>query len=362
MISQWECDWDRRVKNDKDLTQFVTQQAAALMEPLQPRDAFFGGRTNAVRLHHHVTRPEETIRYQDVTSLYPWVNKYATYPVGHPTILTDIDHVDVTRYFGLCKVTIVPPRGLFHPVLPFRCGGKLVFPLCKTCVEGEMSKPLLDRRATCQHEENQRALIGTWCTPEVEEAVEQGYRIVKIHEVWHFPETQRKQHLFAPYVDTWLRLKTESSGYPHWATTYDEKVRYRSNCYQREGITLDTSQIRKNAGRKVTAKLMLNSFWGKFGENLRKSSTATVTTPAQLYDLVTDPLKDVTAIRICSPDVLEVVFTVHDDECVENGKTNLFVACFTTCHARLKLYSYLKQLGQQVLYFDTDCHLQPRAG
>ena len=29
-------------------------------------------------------------------------------------------------------------------------------------------------------------------------------------------------------------------------------------------------KIEKNLGRKVTAKLMLNSFWGKFGEQVNK--------------------------------------------------------------------------------------------
>ena len=34
---------------------------------------------------------------------------------------------------------------------------------------------------------------------------------------------------------------------------------------------------------------------------------------------------------------------------------NIFVACFTTCWARLKLYEGIKQLElEQVLYFDTD--------
>ena len=347
VVSQWECDWDRLAKSDADLSTFVAQQSDA-SAPLQPRDAFFGGRTNAVRLHHRASRAGETIRYQDVTSLYPWVTKYALYPVGHPTILTDIEHVDVTQYFGICKITIIPPRGLFHPVLPYRHGGKLVFPLCKTCVEKEMEKSLWERSATCLHDDAHRAITGTWCTPEVVEAVERGYRVTRIHEVWNFALSQRKIKLFALYVDTWLRLKTESSGYPRWANTEEEKRRYVSNYAEREGISLQPDQIRKNAGRKATAKLMLNSFWGKFGENLRKSSTSTVTTPAELYGLVTNPLNVVTAIRICSREVLEVVYSTHDDE------TNLFVASFTTCHARLKLYSYLHRLDQQVLYFDTD--------
>ena len=112
--------------------------------------------------------------------------------------------------------------------------------------------------------------------------------------------------------------------------------------------------ISKTPGSKASAKLMLNSFWGKFGENLRKSSTRQITHPSKLYELVTDPLKVVTSLRVFTEDVLEAVYTTRDDECVENGRTNLFIAAFTTCHARLKFYSYLKALEMQVLYFDTD--------
>lgn len=34
--------------------------------------------------------------------------------------------------------------------------------------------------------------------------------------------------------------------------------------------------------------------------------------------------------------------------------TNIFIAAFTTCHARLKLYGELNKLKKDVLYFDTD--------
>ena len=37
-----------------------------------------------------------------------------------------------------------------------------------------------------------------------------------------------------------------------------------------------------------------------------------------------------------------------------SDRTNIFIAAFTTCWARLKLYSYLEKLGEQVLYYDTD--------
>lgn len=47
-------------------------------EPLLPRDAFFGGRTNAIKLHHQVAA-NERIMYYDVTSEYPYINKYGRY-------------------------------------------------------------------------------------------------------------------------------------------------------------------------------------------------------------------------------------------------------------------------------------------
>ena len=339
--TKWECQWKSEVKRaEGDLSEWLTNWNP--VSPLEPRDAFFGGRTNAVRLHHECLVEGETILYQDVTSLYPWVNKYALYPTGHPTIITTFaDDKDLGDYFGIVKLTILPPRGLYHPVLPLRQGGKLTFPLCRTCVEVQMALPMEDRTWRCDHSAEQRRLTGTWCTPEVREAVRRGYSIVQLHEVWHFPPNQQKFGLFRDYVNTWLKNKTEASGYPHWADTDEKKNQYVANYAQKEGIHLEPSNIEKNPGRKATAKLMLNSFWGKFGENLRKSSTGQVTQPAELYAIVTDPLKEVTGLRIYSEDVMEVVFTAADNECVENGKTNLFVAAFTTCHARLKLYSYL---------------------
>ena len=77
----------------------------------------------------------------------------------------------------------------------------------------------------------QRALTGTWCTPELEKAVEQGYVVVKIHEVWHFP--QSRQGLFAEYVNTWLKIKEEASGWPAGCTTQGSQAQHIHNYARR---------------------------------------------------------------------------------------------------------------------------------
>lgn len=38
----------------------------------------------------------------------------------------------------------------------------------------------------------------------------------------------------------------------------------------------------------------------------------------------------------------------------QDANTNIFVAAFTTCYARLKLYSEIEKLDRAVLYMDTD--------
>ena len=57
---------------------------------------------------------------------------------------------------------------------------------------------------------------------------------------------------------------------------------------------------------------------------------------------------------ICSEDVMEVVTTRTEEEYVKRFKTNLFIAIFTTAHARFKLYEVLETLQERVLYYDTD--------
>ena len=349
LVVEWECRWQKKIKASPDLQSFLNTMTE--IPPLNPRDAFFGGRTGAVALYHEVAQGEK-IYYVDVTSLYPWVNKTAMYPVGHPDIKYEPEDQCLSSYFGIALVRIRPPRGLFHPVLPVRHGEKLTFPLCMACVKAEQAKPMFQRSATCHHSNEARDLVGAWCTPELEEAVKQGYLLQHIYEVWHFPPEQRKTGLFADYVNTWLKIKQESAGWPRGCQTEEEKAQYKRDYLAKEGIPL--GNVAKNPGRKQVAKLMLNSFWGKFGERTNKAKVEQVIRPSHLYRIMSDAANDVQALRICTDDVLEVRYKQTEDNDMPSNKTNIFVAAFTTCWARLKLYEHLHTLQRQVLYYDTD--------
>ena len=59
-------------------------------------------------------------------------------------------------------------------------------------------------------------------------------------------------------------------------------------------------------------------------------------------------------VSVINDDMVEVHYQNQKEDIRVSPNLNIFVACFTTCHARLKLYATLEALGERVLYFDTD--------
>lgn len=132
-IEIWEHGFNYLLQNDPEVRQYT--DSLDIQERLNPRDSFFGGKTNAIKLRYDV-KEKERIAYCDFTSLYPACNKYGVFPIRHPTIITsDLCDLDLDKIFGIVKIKVLPPKKLFFPVLPLRIDGKLTFPLCRSCVQ-----------------------------------------------------------------------------------------------------------------------------------------------------------------------------------------------------------------------------------
>jgi hypothetical protein len=144
----WEYEW---VKS-KDYRS-VIKNSGHIVGPLNPRDVFYGGRENASNLKVQ----NKMLRYMDVCSLYPTVQYFDYYPVGHPKKIYKPKKYD-KDWYGLIRCKILPPRKLYHPVLPIR-KGKLIFTLCTKCFDEKCDK--------CTHTDEERSLIVTWTTDEV---------------------------------------------------------------------------------------------------------------------------------------------------------------------------------------------------
>ena len=58
--------------------------------------------------------------------------------------------------------------------------------------------------------------------------------------------------------------------------------------------------------------------------------------------------------RFVNNETVQLDWVYNDDFIKASARTNVIIAAYTTAQARLKLYSYLKLLGERVLYCDTD--------
>ena len=63
---------------------------------------------------------------------------------------------------------------------------------------------------------------------------------------------------------------------------------------------------------------------------------------------------NITYVSVLVEDRVEIHYHQVADDRLPSVNLNIFVAAFTTCHARLCLYEALHHMQERVLYFDTD--------
>ena len=235
----WECEFNKDIKylNGVDKNYYLDRMkhynSIKKHGHVSIRESFFGGRTNNLKFKVDC-KPGQKIYYLDVCSLYPYVLKSRKYPKGHPKVITEFENNDISGYFGFIKCKVLAPQSLYNPVLPLRLnaksGKKLVFSLCKTCAENQSNED-------CNHSIKDRAFYGTWTSMELQKAVEVGYQILKIYEVLHYEESIHD--LFTGYINKFLKLKTEASGWPNNCVTQEERQQFVDEYSQRESKILN---------------------------------------------------------------------------------------------------------------------------
>ena len=57
VVEKWGCEFKKEMEQDEEMKQFKKDRG--FEDPLQPRDAFFGGRTNAAKLLHECQGDEK---------------------------------------------------------------------------------------------------------------------------------------------------------------------------------------------------------------------------------------------------------------------------------------------------------------
>ena len=213
----------------------------------------------------------------------------------------------------------------------------------------------------CRHDDpTDRQLLGTWCAPELQLALEMGYQIIAVHEVYQYPGTMQfdpetgEDGLLSAYVRCFMALKVQDSGWRDDCKTEEQKRQFVADVLKYDGIVIDLSRMEKNPALRTLAKLILNSFWGKMGEKTLRSKTELIYDYGQLKNIVADLYKQVQSLLPLTEDGLQVKWEPVADSEESLPTSSLLHAAFTTCFGRLQLYKYLNIVKERALYHDTD--------
>jgi hypothetical protein len=350
VIEIYECEFDKEIRENPEIKEFVN--SLDIPERLTIRQAFYGGRTCGFKMHDKCNE-NERILFLDVVSLYPYVIKSCKFPLGHPEIITHDFDMSMKSYFGIAHVKIVPPKNLYVPVLPYRTREKLIFPLCKACVDSE-------NMGDCNHSEGERSLTGVWCTPEIMTALDSGYKLVKIYEVYNYTnsaqidDTTGKGGIFSDHVNLFIKLKAQASGFPDWVKTDEDKMAFVKEFEEKVGVKLEIDQIKLNPALRSICKIILNSFWGKLGQRQQKPKVEYLSNVSELHDVQRDSRKEIKNFHIINPDIVAIEYVVGKEFLEDSNVSSEILAGFTTTYARLELLKHIRCVSKAILYTDTD--------
>lgn len=316
-------------------------------ELMNVEECFYGGRTEVFQLYCNASKMDGPIEYYDVTSLYPSIYAHHPLPVGIGCHLMG-PYVDKSRfhptasnrYFGYARVSVIPRRTDILGLLPQRdhLTGRLSFPI--------------------------HPMTGCWGTEELYLAMQNGYEVTHIYELYHWEEDQRSDQHLRGYVGYFLRMKQENEGWKKLGASSDrpspeEQEEISIRLYHQNGCLakIRPEKVAKNAVKRQLAKLYLNALWGKFAQRPSKLCHTTIYGVQQFYQLWEDKSIDQKSclFREISPGVFKVSYTKKQSyiDPVKHG--NLFVAAKVTESARCVLHKQMLKVGpERVIYCDTD--------
>jgi hypothetical protein len=231
------------------------------------------------------------------------------------------DMPDLCNVFGIVECDVTCPDDIFHPVLSTHENRKLVSSL----------RPKIKQCFT---------------SVELQTALEMGYKVTRVYRIDHY---QKSNEMFKSYINLFMKLKMESG---EAITDTTELAEIQTSL----GFVPDFS-AGPNPGRKAIAKLMLNSLWGKFGQNIDNCEQQWLERAAW-YKLLGRLKRSEVEIHCCEPQGENWLFTkwnlVDDTSNVTLHNTNVALCAFVTGNARLRLWAELNKLGDRALYCDTD--------
>lgn len=372
-------------KMDESYAQKVAELIPKSWVNLKPQEywsvkaALRGGRTNISCMLRTLTQQELDmgwrICYQDVNSLYPSEQYFRDFPVGIPTIhvfnwnwkpciskahrnllrcdcnnfkeiggvktvfhgsLFSTERIRQTHGFIHCSVR--PPKGMVHPLL--------------VTFDEEKKKSLATLR-----EEDYKEKVFT--SAELHEAMDNGYVITELHRIDEYKmSSDQWPDLIAPlYVEKTIN----SSNPPEPWGPYIQKLRdYIPDIADMIQKAKDEGRFKKDNAMKLTAKIAVNSGWGKHAQRANMPQNFMLHHESEMNeisDLFTNCVNgEYEFIGANSLNDNRTMYTILFNKTRDVDVHSYYIptAVFVPSYGRLTLWRELNKLGDRVLMCDTD--------
>lgn len=208
----------------------------------------------------------------------------------------------------------------------------------------------------CTHDNlADRSFIVTICDVELNLAIQHGYVVQEVLEVYHWAD-----HLwevggyFRKFTDKFLVAKQQASGWPPGVETAEQKSAFIAEILQHLQIVIDPLKVEKNESLRTIAKLFLNSSWGKLGQRGDRTKTRFVDVNSEkIGKMIRDGNIEITHFEFVTDEVAMISYKPRL-ECVQTPRfSNVVYAAITTATARTLLWECLHRVQERALYCDT---------
>ena len=151
-------------------------------------------------------------------------------------------------YKGIIYCRVTAPANLKRPMLPCRTQDMLlIFPLCRRCADEH------NQIQPCRNEDEKISQL-SWrlhsCWTQ-QGAITCGYVVSEVFEFHHYEKCAHqggagdKLPLFAGYINAFIKMKLEASGWPERCKSEEEKQQFIDESRLQDGIELDRAELDK---------------------------------------------------------------------------------------------------------------------
>lgn len=370
----WECEF-KLIQKTKDYKDYVarTNFHPRPKQRMNPRTANKGGVCDTLGFIWTAEKyPDENLYFQDQNSAYLYQALTKELPHGNYKVLCpesctkqltwNTEHgfmYNNSVAFGFLNCKILPPSDEKNPCLSFTLQKKLsglndclVSPLCRTCAENRQLQP-------CRHDDEKRAIIGTWTFPEINLALKtQKYILIEFYESHVYEEHGLVMKTF---IETAQYLKLSNSGFPDTISTIAQKQSYCDDVNREAKMNgsllfLTPNEVKHNLFHTKCMKGFALTVLGKLSQNAFEKISFFIYTQKALQNIVDE--NRLLSISFPCKDVALVTKSLNNPNVPV--KTCQSMGSYITSNNRVDMITNLKKLenlGAVNYYLDTDSHV-----